>query len=162
MLSKPLIFPPALHLVRLPGEHGPIVRCAGDLSCATAATLRKEMALPLPLGDSVLTLSLSGCSFLDVEGMMILIDSFKRLRRDGHRLVLVAGPGTLSRLLQVTGIDRVIPMFPTEEAAAWALRGGRPPECAHATAEAARGNSGMLVRAPAKARCGGAAASGGR
>jgi anti-anti-sigma factor len=131
--------------MRLPGEHGPVVRCSGDLSWATAASLRRELALPLPAGSSALTLNLSGCSFLDVEGMMTLIDSFKRLRQEGHRLVLVAGPGTLSRLLQVTGIDRVIPMFPTEEAAAWALRGGRPPERTHATA-----------------RCGGAAASGGR
>jgi len=43
-----------------------------------------------------------------------------------------------------------------------ALRLVRLPERAHATAETARGNSGMRVRAPAKARCGGAAASGGR
>src|SRR5947209_2753957 len=36
------ISPPALRLVRLPGEYGPILRCAGELSAATAEPLRRE------------------------------------------------------------------------------------------------------------------------
>jgi anti-sigma B factor antagonist len=100
------------------------VRCSGDLSSATAAILRQELAIPLPRDSSVLTLNLSGCDFLDGEGMITLLDAFKWLRREGHRLVLVTEAGALSRLLQVTGIDRVIPTFPTEAVAAQALRGG--------------------------------------
>jgi anti-anti-sigma factor len=114
--------------VRLPGEHGPIVRCSGELSVATAEALGAELALALPAGYSVLTLNLSDCGFLDVDGIMTLLEAFKRLDSEGCRLVLVAGTRRTARLLQFLRIDRFIPTFPTEEVAARALRGGGPPE----------------------------------
>jgi anti-sigma B factor antagonist len=130
--------PPALNLVRLPGEFGPILRCYGELSQATAEILRKELALLEPLGHPVLTLDISGCGFLDVDGIMTLLHTYKHLRGGGRRMVLVAGTGATARLLQVTGIERIIPTFPTEQVATLALRGEGPPEPAPATWAEAR------------------------
>jgi hypothetical protein len=44
-MVAPSIPLPALRVVRLPGESGPILRCYGELSVATAE------ALPSALGD---------------------------------------------------------------------------------------------------------------
>jgi anti-anti-sigma factor len=119
---------PRLRLARLPGEHGPILRCSGELSAATASVLGSQLALALPAGHSVLLLNLSECNSVDVEGLLTILDAFKRLRQEGHRLVLVAGTRRLSSLLHTTGIARIVPTFPSEKVAAWALRGGGPPE----------------------------------
>jgi hypothetical protein len=70
---------PRLRLARLPGEHGPILRCSGELSAAAASTLGGELALALPAGHSVLLLNLSECSSVDVEGLLTILDAFKRL-----------------------------------------------------------------------------------
>jgi anti-anti-sigma factor len=121
------LLPPALHLVRLPGEHGPILRCTGELSVATVEALRRELALLEPLGHPVLILNLSGCRSLDAEGILTLLQSFNRLRQAGRRLAIVAGMDWIARILQATRIDEIIPVFPTESVAALALRGGGPP-----------------------------------
>jgi len=134
----PSISAPALRMVRLPGEAGPILRCSGELSIATVEALRRELALLASLGHPVTTVSLTGCSFLDVEGILTIVHSFKQLRHEGRRLVLVGGTGRIGRLLRVMGIDWIIPVFPSEEVAMRALRGGGPHAPAPATWEAAR------------------------
>lgn len=139
--------PPALRFVRLPGEFGPILRCYGELSQETAELLRQEFALLESFGHPVLTLDISGCGFLDVEGIMAILHTCKQLRRGGRRMVLVTGTGATSRLLQVTGIDRIIPTFPTEEVAMLALRGEGPPEPAPATWAEARAETVARWRA---------------
>ncbi len=130
--------PPALRLVRLPGEFGPILRCSGELSVATAEALRRELALLEPLAHPVITVDLADCSYLDVDGILTLLESLKRRREQGRRLVVVAGTGAVARLLQVVGLDWIVPVFPTEEVALLALRGGGPPLPAPPTWAAAR------------------------
>jgi anti-anti-sigma factor len=132
------IHQPALRIVRQPGEFGPILRCYGDLTVATTEMLRRELALLEPLGHPVLLLDLSHCSSLDVEGILAIVDSFKRLRRNEGSLFMVTGIGPVAQLLHAVGIDYVVPAFPTEESALLALRGGGPPIPAAPTWQAAR------------------------
>lgn len=124
MLQDTLV--PGFNLVRVPGEFGPILRCSGELSMTTAGALRNELDRLEPLGHPVLTIDLTGCDFMDVDGIATLLESFKRLREKGQRLVIVAGTGPPARLLDVTGIDWIIPVFPTNAVAALALRGAAP------------------------------------
>jgi anti-anti-sigma factor len=118
--------PPALHLVRLPGEFGPILRCLGPLTVATREALRRELTLLETLNHPVLTLNLAGCVSLDVDGILTVLESCRRQRDKGRRLVVVAGKGAVARLLRVMGMDWVLPVFPTEDEAALALRAGWP------------------------------------
>jgi anti-anti-sigma factor len=123
-----------LRVERVPGDFGPVLRFFGDLSAATKDTLHKELAIASAEGaerehaSPAVTVNVSDCRFEEVEGVLALLDGARRLRRDGHRLILVAGSGKLARWLQFAGIDRAIPTFPTEETAGRALRGGRPCE----------------------------------
>lgn len=113
-----------LTVVRLPGEYGPVVRCSGELTAVTAETLRREVERLEPMGHPVLTVNLSGCDFIDVDGLMVLLDGYRQLRESGRRLALVAEGGVPARLLQVLQIDSILPVFPTEDVAGRALRGG--------------------------------------
>lgn len=129
---------PALHLVRLPGQYGPILRCYGELTTTTSETLRRELLRIEPLGHPVLVLDLSGCSRVDVEGLLTILDGVKRFRGRGQRLALVAGRGDVARLLRVMSLDWIVSVFPTEEVALLALRGGGSAMPAPETWEAAR------------------------
>lgn len=132
------IAPPALQMVRLPGEFGPILRCSGELSAATAEALRRELGLLEPLAHPVITVNLADCSYLDGDGILTLLEGLKRRREKGRRLVVVAGTGTVARLVHVVGLDWIVPVFPSEEVALLALRGGGPPMPAPPTWDAAR------------------------
>src|SRR5262249_28460861 len=61
---------PVLRLVRLPGEHGPVLRCRGHLTVATAEALRRELEFLLPMGHDTLTVNLTGCREVDVYGLL--------------------------------------------------------------------------------------------
>lgn len=116
-----------LTLERYPGERGLILRCLGELTLSTADRLQREFDRLIPLGHPVLTVNLSGCTFVDVDGLMTLLDGCRRLRQNGSQLALVAGGGIPERLLHVLGLDWIMPVFPKEEVAQLALRGGGPP-----------------------------------
>lgn len=127
-----------LDITRMPGEWGPVLRCTGELTVATAEVLRRELDLLVPLGHPAITLNLNNCTYLDVDGVLALLEAYKRLHDNARTLVLVAGRGGLSTALQTLGVDWVVPLFPTEAAAAQALRGGGPPAPAPSTWEQAR------------------------
>lgn len=131
---------PALHISRIPGEHGPVVRCSGDLTVATGEALRRELGLLTSLRHPTLILDLSGCRSLDADGVLLLLDAYKHLRAHQGRLVIAAGTAEVARVLQLLGIDAILPVFPTESTAALALRGGgaaagAPPTWTEARAE---------------------------
>jgi anti-anti-sigma factor len=107
----------------------------------TADRLRRELELLEPVDHRTLTVDLSGCEFLDTEGILTLLESFKRCSQAGRSLAVVTGTGSVARLLHVVGFDHVVPTFPTEEAAVLAVRGGGPPLPAPATGEAARADT---------------------
>jgi anti-anti-sigma factor len=111
---------PALWLVRLPGERGPILRCAGELSVATAEALRRELEFLVPLGHDTLTVNLTACRTVDAFGVLTLFQAFERLRRSGRHLAIVAGTAESRHLLDLLGVYRILPVYTTEEAAATA------------------------------------------
>jgi hypothetical protein len=75
----------------------------------------------------VLILNLSGCTSLDAEGVMAILQSSKRRRARGRQLVIVVCVGQVARVLQLARLDRVIPIFRSEEDVALTLRGGPLP-----------------------------------
>jgi anti-anti-sigma factor len=132
------VSPASLRLMRVPGEFGVIVRCYGELSGATTEALQRELMFLEPLDHPLLTLNLAGCHVVDLEGVRTILQSSRRLRGRGRRLVVVAGTGTIARELQKLRLDWIIPVYPTEEAAALVLRGWSPPHPGPGTWRAAR------------------------
>jgi anti-anti-sigma factor len=117
----------ALRVVRRPGETGPILSCAGDLTAATVESLARELDLLVELQHPMLTVDLSGCRFKDLDGMLKVLETLRRLGEEGRHMVLVAGTGWMAHLLRVSGIDQLLPVFPTEEEAGRALQLIGPP-----------------------------------
>jgi anti-sigma B factor antagonist len=115
-----------LHITRLPGPDGPILRCVGELTAGTAPSLRQELDRLIPLDHPGVIVNVAACPFLDVDGLLAILLAYKELRERGRTLVVVAGTESVARLFRVLGIDWVLPVFPSEEVATLALRGGGP------------------------------------
>jgi anti-anti-sigma factor len=113
---------PTLHIARVPGELGPVVRCSGDLTLATAEALRRELNLLASPRRPVLILNVAGCHTVDGDGLSLLLDLHRKLRDTGFRFVVVAGMEGASRCIHTLGGDPLLPLFTTEQDAALALR----------------------------------------
>jgi anti-anti-sigma regulatory factor len=132
---------PALRVVRRPGAMGPILSCAGDLTMATVEILARELELLVELPHPVLTVDLAGCRYKELDGMLALLKTLRHLSEKDRCVVLVAGTGWMARLLGVSGIDELLPVFPTEVEAVHTLRLMTPPLPTPASWEAARADA---------------------
>jgi len=108
---------------------------------ATAEELRRELDLLISLGHPGLILNLSACRSFDLDGVMLILDTYKQFRARGRRVAVVAGEGLAARLVRLLRLDCIIPIFPTEGSAELVLRGGAPAELAPVTWAAARAES---------------------
>jgi anti-anti-sigma factor len=90
-----------------------IVRVSGELDLATTPLLEETLA---DASGDRLVIDLSGCTFLDSAGIRTLVAT-ARDRSGARRLrVVTADPGIV-RLLEITGVDTLIHVHPTIDAA---------------------------------------------
>ncbi|MDJ0385683.1 STAS domain-containing protein [Streptomyces sp. G-G2] len=94
---------------------GPLALAAadGDIDFDTAPRLRDRALDLLAQGHHHLVLDLSDVSFCDSSGLNALIGIMRCAQEQGGTLSLAAAPDRLLRLLQLTGLDTVLPTHPT-------------------------------------------------
>jgi anti-anti-sigma factor len=63
----------------------------------------------------VLIIDMSGTTFCDSAGVQVIIDTYNRVTAARIRLRLVAT--AVMRVLTLTGVDQLMPIYPTLEAA---------------------------------------------
>lgn len=114
--------PPVLYIVRVPGEPGTIVRCSGELTVATGEALWRELELLASLCLPALILNLSGCSAIDLDAISLLLEGYQRAWVGGCPIMIATGTTATGHILRGLGLDRIIPLFPTEAAATLALQ----------------------------------------
>jgi anti-anti-sigma factor len=96
-----------------------VVQICGELDIATAPELREQLlAILNRQTTSRLILDLSKLEFMDSSGVAVLIDTDRRARLLGGSVALVAPQRSVSRVLQICGVDRCLPIFTDVSAAA--------------------------------------------
>ena len=94
-----------------------LVSVSGELDMFVQPDLRDSLAAADRLEVRTLVVDLSGVSFLDSTICGMLVGEAKRRRGFGGGLVLVTNGPPTSRVIELAGIDRVIPTFSTLHAA---------------------------------------------
>ncbi len=89
-----------------------VVSVFGEIDLASEPQLREALEPLLREPNPQLVLDLTHVDFCDSTGMSLLVLSRRRLGRSG-RLLLAGAQPHMERLLNVTGLDRVLPMYAT-------------------------------------------------
>ena len=90
------------------GADGPVVVLAGEADTTTAGLLRETLAALLDTGARLVTIEASGLSFLDSASMRVLVLAARALRGRHGSLVLARPQPVVTRLLEITGADRLL------------------------------------------------------
>ncbi|MGE5553176.1 MAG: anti-sigma F factor antagonist [Betaproteobacteria bacterium] len=96
-----------------------VVRCSGELDLAAAGDFRQVVDNELAEWDNLqdIILNLQEVTFVDSSGLGAILGRYKRVQQRGGRMVLVAVPPALRRLLDFSGIFKLIPTRASEEEA---------------------------------------------
>lgn len=100
-------------------EHGSalVYRVAGEVDTLTAPHL--DLALTDPPANAVsrVVLDLTEVPFLSSAGLSILVEHHTARQRDGIAFAVVAPAHAVRRAMEITALDRVIPLYDSVPAA---------------------------------------------
>lgn len=94
-----------------------LLSVSGELDLYAEEELRSALESADLLGTPTVIVDLSGATFMDSTVCGILVAEAKKRLRDEGQLVLVSSANGTGRVLEVSGIDRIVPVHATLHAA---------------------------------------------
>ena len=96
-------------------EDALVIRLSGDLDLASSPRFEDALAAAPPATHVVI--DLTGCTFLDSSGVRALIRAVRGAPEDGRRVDVVAASAAVLRVLEITGVNRMVSVHPSLEEA---------------------------------------------
>ncbi|MDQ4007206.1 MAG: STAS domain-containing protein [Actinomycetota bacterium] len=94
-----------------------VLALAGELDVATAPCFRKHLAAAVEDGATKVVVDLSRVTFMDLAGVGTLVSALCRTRWARGSICLVGPNREVSRLLSLAGVDSLLPVYLTIDAA---------------------------------------------
>jgi anti-sigma B factor antagonist len=92
-----------------------VVTMPAEIDAVNAGTVRQALIAEAGHGAAVLIIDMSGTTFCDSAGVQVIIETYHRAAAARTRLLLVAT--AVLRILTLVGIDQLMPIYPTLDAA---------------------------------------------
>ena len=89
----------------------PVLAAPEEIDITNAVGLRAALGQAAGNGHETLVVDLTRTRFCDSAGMHALVDAHKRARADGGQVLLAVSGTAVPRILEITGIDRMLPRF---------------------------------------------------
>lgn len=96
----------------------------GEVDVYTAPALRQAILDQVEKGTKHLLVDLTRVEYLDSTGLGILIGGVKRLKEQGGSLRLVGPSARITRIFDITGLNKIFDVYATEQDALAAAAGG--------------------------------------
>jgi anti-sigma B factor antagonist len=100
-----------------------IVVVRGELDLFAAPELKEAITQSLADDEGDLIVDLTQTVFIDSSGLAVLMLAMRRAHRLHGRLVVIDAGGSVARTFRVAGVDQILTIVPTREAALAALAG---------------------------------------
>ena len=94
-----------------------VARASGDLDLTTAPRLRERVVQVITGGQPQVVLDLQAVDFVDSTGLGVLVGLLKRTRSQGGDLRLVSTRTGLRKILELTALERALPLAATVDEA---------------------------------------------
>ncbi len=100
---------------------------SGELDLLTAPQLRQIVEAELDSYERVINiiLVLDQVDFIDSSGLGVILGRYKSATQRGGKMLAVGPKPQITKILELAGVTRIIPIFPTTEDALTALEGGK-------------------------------------
>ena len=99
-----------------------VIELGGEIDLYTAPEFKERMVELIEAGKKHIVVDLSKATFIDSTTLGVLVGGVKRLRPSGGALALVCTDQNITKIFEITGLDRVFPIHESREAALESLR----------------------------------------
>ncbi len=106
------------------GDDAYVISLAGEVDLYTAPELKQQLLEVIGQGAKDVIVDFSDTSFIDSTTLGVLVGAVKRLRANDGQLTLVCSDRNITKIFEITGLDRVFTIHETRDQATAMLGGG--------------------------------------
>ena len=96
-------------------EQTHVISLGGEIDLYTAPEFKERMVELIEAGKKNIVVDLSEATFIDSTTLGVLVGGVKRLRPSGGGLALVCTDQNISKIFEITGLDRVFSIQDSRE-----------------------------------------------
>lgn len=97
-------------------EGSALIQIEGEIDLSTVPQFERELTSHVEEGRSVVV-DLTAVDFMDSTGIGVLVRASNSARAGDAAISLACGPGSVRRVLEVSGLDKMIRVYPDAHAA---------------------------------------------
>lgn len=94
-----------------------VVWVEGEVDQLTAPDMTSVIGVALQSATRMVLVDMSRVSFLSSAGLACVVEASNRAQQAGLRVAVVAANHPVTRAMSVTGLDSMIPVYPSQSAA---------------------------------------------
>jgi anti-sigma B factor antagonist len=110
------------------GDDAFVISLAGEVDLYTAPEFKQQLLEVIGQGGKQVIVDFSDTTFIDSTTLGVLVGGVKRLRTNEGQLSLVCSDRNITKIFEITGLDRVFTIYPTRaEAVSRVKSADKPP-----------------------------------
>jgi anti-sigma B factor antagonist len=94
-----------------------VISLTGEVDLYTAPEFKQQLLDVISEGGRDVVVDFSNTTFIDSTTLGVLVGGVKRLRTQEGRLSLVCSDRNITKIFEITGLDRVFTIYPTRDEA---------------------------------------------
>ncbi len=94
-----------------------VISLTGEVDLYTAPEFKQQLLDVISQGGKDVVVDFSNTTFIDSTTLGVLVGGVKRLRAQDGRLALVCSDRNITKIFEITGLDRVFTIYPTRDEA---------------------------------------------
>jgi anti-sigma B factor antagonist len=108
------------------GEDTHVISLAGEVDLYTAPEFKQQLLDVISQGGKNVIVDFSNTTFIDSTTLGVLVGGVKRLRTNDGQLSLVCSDRNITKIFEITGLDRVFTIYATRDEAVDKLKTSGP------------------------------------
>ena len=94
-----------------------VISLSGEVDLYTAPEFKQQLLEVIDQGGRDVIVDLSSTTFIDSTTLGVLVGGVKRLRMNEGQLSLVSADRNITKIFEITGLDKVFPIHATRDEA---------------------------------------------
>jgi len=94
-----------------------VIALTGEVDLYTAPEFKQQLLDVIAKGAKDVVVDFTNTTFIDSTTLGVLVGGVKRLRAQDGRLSLVCSDRNITKIFEITGLDRVFTIYPTRDEA---------------------------------------------